>query len=110
MIDWPRVTELRDEIGAEDFDDVVELFLEEVEIKIEELRKGAPEDTLETKLHFLKGSALNLGFSEFSTICQSGETAAVQGNFKAINIPATLASYDRSRRAFLSGLEALSAA
>ena len=29
MIDWARVSELRDEVGAEDFDEVVELFLEE---------------------------------------------------------------------------------
>ena len=31
MIDWARVSELRDEVGAEDFDEVVELFLEEVD-------------------------------------------------------------------------------
>ena len=30
MIDWPRVKELKDEIGAEDFGEVVDLFLEEV--------------------------------------------------------------------------------
>ena len=27
MIDWNRVLELRDEVGAEDFDEVVELSL-----------------------------------------------------------------------------------
>ena len=30
MIDWQRVNELRDEVGAEDFEEVVDLFLEEV--------------------------------------------------------------------------------
>ena len=35
MIDWTRVSELRDEIGAEDFGDVVEIFLEEVEAEVE---------------------------------------------------------------------------
>ena len=35
MIDWPRVTELREEVGAEDFEEVVEIFLEEVEERIE---------------------------------------------------------------------------
>ena len=30
MIDWARVAEFYDEVGAEDFDEVVELFLEEV--------------------------------------------------------------------------------
>ena len=31
MIEWDRVAELRDEVGAEDFAEVVELFLDEVE-------------------------------------------------------------------------------
>ena len=31
MIDWTKVTELREEIGDEDFQEVVELFLEEVD-------------------------------------------------------------------------------
>ena len=31
MIDWARVSELRDEVGEGDFDEVVELFLEEVD-------------------------------------------------------------------------------
>ena len=31
MIDWARVSELRDEVGAEDFEEVVQLFLAEVE-------------------------------------------------------------------------------
>ena len=38
MIDWARVSELRDEVGAEDFDEVVELFLEEVDEAIAALR------------------------------------------------------------------------
>ncbi|WP_442970022.1 hypothetical protein [Roseovarius sp. ZX-A-9] len=42
MIDWSRVAELRSEIGAEDFDEVVELFLEEVEAEISVLRAGCP--------------------------------------------------------------------
>ena len=31
LVDWARIYELRSEIGAEDFSDVVDLFLEEVE-------------------------------------------------------------------------------
>ena len=38
MIDWASVSELRDEVGAEDFDEVVELFLEEVDEAIIALR------------------------------------------------------------------------
>lgn len=29
MIDWNRAAELREEVGAEDFSEVVDLFLEE---------------------------------------------------------------------------------
>ena len=38
MIDWARVSERRDEVGEEDFDEVVELFLEEVDEAIAALR------------------------------------------------------------------------
>ena len=31
MIDWARVSELRDEVGPEDFEEVLHLFLEEVD-------------------------------------------------------------------------------
>lgn len=40
MINWKRVNELRDEIGPEDFAEVVELFLEEVEQVIDKLREA----------------------------------------------------------------------
>lgn len=105
MIDWTRVSELRDEIGAEDFGDVVDLFLEEVEAEIDTLREGCDPATLEARLHFLKGSALNLGFADFSALCQQGETCAAQGATDRIDLPATLHCFDRSRAAFLAGLE-----
>ena len=31
MIDWTKVAELRDEVGAQGFDEVIDLFLDEVE-------------------------------------------------------------------------------
>ncbi|MEB8388920.1 Hpt domain-containing protein [Rhodobacteraceae bacterium KMM 6894] len=107
MIDWKRVAELRDEIGAEDFGDVVDLFLDEVESEISELRKGCPQDQLESKLHFLKGSALNLGFRVFSDFCQTGETATATGAFDRIDLPKTFNCFDASKAEFIKGLEAL---
>jgi len=107
MIDWTRVSELRDEIGAEDFGDVVEIFLEEVETEIETLRGPVAHDALEGKLHFLKGSALNLGFRAFSGLCQSGESAAAAGHFDTIDLPATVDAFERSRTEFMRGLETL---
>jgi len=50
MIDW-----------AEDFDEVVELFLEEVDEAIVALRDLTDLSELEPQCHFLKGSALNIG-------------------------------------------------
>ncbi|WP_324752909.1 Hpt domain-containing protein [Roseovarius sp. Pro17] len=107
MIDWKRIAELRDEIGAEDFGDVVELFLEEVEGEIALLREGCAEDALESRLHFLKGSALNLGFRAFSTLCQNGESAAAAGQAQRVDLPATLASFDDSKTEFMAGLSRL---
>lgn len=80
MIDWARVTELRDEIGPDDFDEVAELFLLEVEDTLSRL-EGAMNDPplMQEHLHFLKGSALNLGFREMSAICSAGEADAAQG-------------------------------
>ncbi|MFD0859517.1 Hpt domain-containing protein [Roseovarius aquimarinus] len=107
MIDWSRVTELRDEIGAENFAEIVTLFLEEVETEIDALRAGCAEDALEARLHFLKGSALNLGFTDFSRLCQMGETAAASGRAGDVDLAATIACFEASREDFMRGLEAL---
>ncbi|WP_306151221.1 Hpt domain-containing protein [Roseovarius sp. MMSF_3281] len=110
MIDWARVRELRDEIGADSFGEVVELFLDEVEAEIAVLRAGVPTDNLESRLHFLKGSALNLGFAAFTEKCQAGETAAANGAGEAVDVMDILASYDASKIAFLAEIETLSVA
>lgn len=100
MINWSKVIELRDEVGAEDFDEVVELFLDEVEDTMTYL--GTPGRSLEHDLHFLKGSALNLGFSEFSELCRSGESEAARGLSETVDTGAIIKSYHRSKAAFLS--------
>lgn len=110
MIDWGKVDELRNDIGEEDFDEVVDLFLEEVEEAMERLRAGLPSDKLECCLHFLKGSALNLGFSSFSELCAKGEAAAVVGNHEAIDLCEVIQTYDASKAAFLKVLAERSAA
>ena len=104
MIDWTRVSQLRDEIGAEDFGEVVEIFLEEVEEEIAHLRAGPSPDTLEAKLHFLKGSALNLGFDDFSGLCKAGEIAAARGEGSEIDLGQIVESYSNSKTEFLGTL------
>ena len=100
MIQWARVSELYDEIGAEDFDEVVELFLEEVEDVIGRLRATPDDSRLEEDLHFLKGSALNLGFKEFSELCQNGETLSANNRAGDVRLSAILDCYDRSKARF----------
>ncbi|MEI4232635.1 Hpt domain-containing protein [Roseovarius sp. D22-M7] len=106
MIDWDHVRELRDEIGTDAFEEVVEMFLDEVETEIGKLRAPPADLDLEAQLHFIKGSALNLGFSEFSELCQSGEAQAARGGGEAVKLREILASFDRSKAVFLAGLGA----
>lgn len=105
MIDWPRVNELRDEVGAEDFDEVVDLFLEEVEEVIERLRALTDVSQLEQDLHFLKGSALSLGFQAFSDLCQTGERLSAQGQADTVDVTEIVTSFDLSKSVFLSDLK-----
>ena len=104
MINWSRVAELRDEIGAEDFDEVVELFLEEVEEVIDRLKVGVEASALEPDLHFLKGSALNLGFADLSEVCAQGEKLAGSGNTDAVNVAQVIDAFTGSRSIFLKEL------
>ncbi|MDP1669247.1 Hpt domain-containing protein [Phaeovulum sp.] len=100
MIDWERVAELRDEIGEEGFAEVLELFLDEVEAVV--ARLGAKPERLEDELHFLKGSAWNLGFAAFGAACQDGERMAAAGSGAAVNVQSVVANYASSKAAFMA--------
>lgn len=101
MIDWTRVHELVDEIGAEDFAEVVELFLDEVETAIDLLdtAEGNPIVTQE-QMHFLKGAALNLGFESLAQLCIKGERAAAAGQPEAVPPSEVRQVYGASREVF----------
>jgi HPt (histidine-containing phosphotransfer) domain-containing protein len=104
MIQWARVRELRDEVGADDFGDLVDLFLTEVEEVVDRLRSQPDRTKLEQDLHFLKGSALSLGFETFSDLCEIGETMSAHGKAAQVDLGAILESYDQSRRHFLADM------
>jgi HPt (histidine-containing phosphotransfer) domain-containing protein len=104
MIDWKRVEELRTEIGADGFAEVAEMFLEEAEAAVQTLVAGPRPEEVEGQLHFLKGSALNLGLSDLAAICQSGERKAATGFAAEIDTAAVAAVYRASREALLGGL------
>jgi HPt (histidine-containing phosphotransfer) domain-containing protein len=96
MVDWDRILQLQDEIGEEDFQDVVVVFLEEVGSEVDTLTTVEDADALEAKLHFLKGSALNLGLSAFASICQTGETLARNGRPDAVDLNEIRSCYKAS--------------
>lgn len=106
MIDWDRAAELRDEVGAENFAEVVTLFLQEADEATE--RQLVPGDarSLEALLHFLKGSALNLGFSDLALLCQTGERLAAQGD-TSTDMHQIKSVYAASKAAFMAGLDAM---
>lgn len=99
MINWSRVNELREEVGQEDFDEVVTLFLSEVEERLEEMIIAARNS--EDDMHFLKGSALNLGFVQLAELCQKGETMASSGSAPTITAEEIIAVYTESKTHFL---------
>jgi len=101
MIDWDRVEELTDEVGADDLAEVVALFLGEVEEELAALDDTGDAPALEARLHFLKGSALNLGFAAFSEMCHAGETAAANGDAQAVDPAAIRSCFTASRAALL---------
>lgn len=104
MIDWKRVEELREEIGADGFAEVADMFLEEAEGAVHALLAGPPLDEVESQLHFLKGSALNLGLSALAAVCQDGERKAAAGNAAAVDLAEVAAVYQASRASLLGGL------
>ncbi|WP_170382280.1 Hpt domain-containing protein [Ruegeria atlantica] len=102
MIDWSRVRQLRDEVGAAEFDEVVEIFLDEVKETIDRLHEDTNRIEFEQNMHFLKGSALSLGFDRFSKLCQDGERIAAAGNADEVDLPAILQTYDDSKAMFIA--------
>lgn len=101
MIDWKRVTQLQDEIGETDFGEIVTLFLEEVDEVVARLGQGFEPAALAADLHFLKGSALNLGFRRFAAACQKGESAERSADTDPALVAQVIATYETSRAAFL---------
>lgn len=102
MIDWDRVAVLRDEIGADGFAEVVDLFLTEADEVILRLRPDASPQALESDCHFLKGAALNLGFKTMAEHCQLRETQAAKGE-EVADLAVVIACYHASRHALLAG-------
>lgn len=79
MINWTRVTELYNDFGSDGIEEVLIVFLAEVEEGMQRLATAATPDALQSEFHFLKGAALNMGFDEIAALCGQGEQLAGAG-------------------------------
>ena len=104
MIDWTRVDELRAEVGEVGFDEVVDLFLEETDEVIARLA-DTEDAVLGRDLHFLKGSALNLGLQNLALRCQEGERNCSAGNAGLVDRAALVQTYQTAKAAFREGIK-----
>ena len=107
LIDWTKVTELASDVGHDGFDEVLELFLQEVETALQTM---AMSEDLEAALHFVKGCALNLGFAEFAARCATGEQLAARGQPDDVDLEGLHSIYRESRDLFLAEFRARLAA
>lgn len=110
MLDWDRVTELQNEVGEDAFAEVVEIFLEEVEELIETYRTGQPPQDVGGEMHFLRGSAMNLGFSTFAEICNAAEQAAKHSTPVPLDLKALCDCYDASKAELMNWMQKASVA
>ena len=83
---------------------MVALFLDEADEVVGRVAAGLSDAELESQLHFLKGSALNLGLSALAGLCQEGERMAGQGNGAGVDTARILSVYEASKVAFLGAL------
>lgn len=105
-IDWTRVQELGDEIGHDDLAEVAAMFIAEVGETIDRLL-GTPHLLPSAEdMHFLKGSAVNIGFARLGALCAQGEAFANAGNAARINLTDIAQAFDAAAAEFSTGIEA----
>ena len=101
MIDWPHVRKLQQNVGADDFTEIVELYFSEVEETLDRIQEKGP---TATDMHLLKGSSANMGFVAFSKACQIAEHALQNAEIEC-DLVAVKECYRDSVTAFVNGLE-----
>jgi HPt (histidine-containing phosphotransfer) domain-containing protein len=98
MIDWTHLKNLRSDVGSDGFDEIVELFFLEVEEVFARIKHSDPHPN---DMHFLKGSAANLGFVEFAKSCKTAQRALQ--NQETIDLDALQTQFAVSKGAFETG-------
>ena len=100
MISWDRINELKGEVGEDDFAEVVEIFLEEMDEAMNELTSGVSKEGLGAAMHFVKGAAMNIGFHALGNICQEYETLSGEGKDDLIDCRKVVECYRISKTEF----------
>ena len=100
MINAARIQELKDEVGEDDLIEVIELFCEEVEEVLDAL-ETTEQSQIPAQLHFLKGSALNIGLDAVSDLCKEQELRLKADPAASADIASIRAAYDTAKTALL---------
>lgn len=95
MLNMDRIAELKAEVGEDDFAEVFDLFREEVEEVLQAL-PFVPRAELPGKLHFLKGSALNIGLDAVGERCRLEEARLLEDPQATPDVTAIRRLYDQS--------------
>ncbi|MEL7211231.1 MAG: Hpt domain-containing protein [Pseudomonadota bacterium] len=101
MIDWTRIDDLKEELGDEDFEEVFEIFLDEVQDSVDSLEAAPTGQALEAILHSVKGNAVTVGFSKLAELAGAGEVNAGQG--ADVNLQEITVAHTLSKEAYISG-------
>lgn len=97
MISVERVRELKDEVGEDDFEEIVALFMAESDTLVGQLQAVRDPEEAEALLHALKGSALNLGFDDLAALCRHGRGAAAGSSDWPGLVAELFAVYEQSK-------------
>ncbi len=98
MINMARINELRQEVGEDDLAEVISIFCEEMDEAMESLDTIAPQD-VPGQLHFLKGSALNIGLDSVSELCRANEQRVAEDVAYRPDTAAIRLAYEQSKAA-----------
>lgn len=111
MIDWTRIEALEEEVGADALPEIVAIFLEETDAAVDGLRSIAtgaaradPPAGMAARMHFVAGSAGQLGLTRLCALAAGAERAAAGG--AAVDPAPIVEAYDAGRGELLSGLTA----
>lgn len=104
MIDQARLQELVNDFGAEDFDDLIDSFLEEAAEVVASLEAMISEDASDERsaqFHCLRGCALNIGAVDLAELCRVHESR--DGGFSGADYRSLLSQFQAVQAYFADG-------